>query len=256
MPSVVLYFHTLHHLYDNLVRARAAPSSHSAASAERPPMSFYDVWTTLISPSCPVVFYFFFWVFSVFLFHFNHRQIFPVSPQQPRLFISSPHNSSPSSFFFWCSNLWCCLATGAAVTVWSLRSHFFFFPFFFFPLLFFISTVLLHRCRLSSQIWANTNATRSVWVCTTLWGRVPAARHRKCLSERRVCVFVCLPFLSRCGTNGASLKTDLHSAPFQSRHPLLKMWWSSPQRPRSWTSHGTLHLWMLRMGTSRVTRYK
>lgn len=194
MPSVVLYFHTLHHLYDNLVRARAAPSSHSAASAERPPMSFYDVWTTLISPSCPVVFYFFFWVFSVFLFHFNHRQIFPVSPQQPRLFISSPHNSSPSSFFFWCSNLWCCLATGAAVTVWSLRSHFFFFPFFFFPLLFFISTVLLHRCRLSSQIWANTNATRSVWVCTTLWGRVPAARHRKCLSERRVCVFVCLPF--------------------------------------------------------------
>lgn len=28
-------------------------------------MSFYDVWTTLISPSCPVVFFLFFW-FSVF----------------------------------------------------------------------------------------------------------------------------------------------------------------------------------------------
>ena len=186
MPSVVLYFHTLHHLYDNLLRESAAQSSHSAASAERPPMSFYDVWTTLISPSCPISFFFFFLVSSVFLFHFNHRQIFPVSPQQPRLFISSPHNSSPSSFFVF--NLWCCLATGVTVTVWSLQSNFSPPP----PL--FILTVLLQRCHLSSQIWVNTNATRSVSVCTTLWGRVPAARHRKCSSERRVCVFVCLPF--------------------------------------------------------------
>ena len=70
----------------------------------------------------PHQFFFFFLVFSVFLFHFNHRQIFPVSPQQPRLFISSPHNSSPSSFFVF--NLWCCLATGVTVTVWSLQSNF------------------------------------------------------------------------------------------------------------------------------------
>lgn len=40
---------------------------------------------------------------------------------------------------------------------------------------------------LSLQIWVNTNATRSVSVCTTLWGRVPAVHHRKCLLEKRVC---------------------------------------------------------------------
>lgn len=33
------------------------------------------------------------------------------------------------------------------------------------------------------------------------------------------------------------------------------MWWCSPQRPRSWMSRGTLLLWMLKMGTYKVTRY-
>ena len=193
MPSVVLYFHTLHHLYDNLVRASARCTilPLSCFRWEAADEFLWCVDDFNLSKLPRHFFLFFFWFSVCFCFILITDKSSPCPHNNP--VFSSVRLIIPAlCLFFWCSNLWCCLATGATVTVWSLQSNFFFFSFFFPPSSFL--SQLLQRCRLSSQIWVNTNATRSVWVCTTLSGRVPAARHRKCLSERRVCVFVCLPF--------------------------------------------------------------
>lgn len=256
MPSVVLYFHTLHHLYDNLVRACAAPSSHSAASAERPPMSFYDVWTTLISPSCPVVFFLFFWFSVFFCFILITDKSSPCPHNNP--VFSSVRLIIPALrlFFFGVqicdvvlprAPLWLCGLSG--VTSFS-------FLFFFSPSSF-LSQLFYYIAAVSPRRFEQTQTLRDPSECVQRCGG--GSQQRATGSVCRRGGYVCLSaylFISLWNKWSVFIKTDLHSAPFQSRHPLLKMWWSSPQRPRSWTSHGTLHLWMLRMGTSRVTRYK
>lgn len=161
---------------------------------------------TLISPSCPVI------ISVCFLSLYSLTNLLSVPTTTPS-FHQFALQFLHSVFLF---NLWCCLAASITTAVWSLWSNSF--------LLFYLNcSITMLLWVLSLQIWVNTNATRSVSVSITLWGRVPAVHHRKCLLERRVCFFshcaacvlVYLPFnLVKQVIWNIKKVSLLHSAPF------------------------------------------
>lgn len=194
VSSATFYFHKICHLYNNSQQVRVAPSSHSAVSTEGL-LLILMMWYDFNLSKLPCRY------FSVFSFFVITDKSSPCPHNNP-IFSSACLTIPPLHYFI--------LFFLVQFVMLSCHRHHYdcVSPWNNFFLLFYLNcsiTTLLWV--LSLQIWVNTNATRSVSACTMLWGRVQAAHHRKCLLERRVCIFsdcaacvlACLPsvFISK-----------------------------------------------------------
>lgn len=142
---------------------------------------------TLISPSCPVIIFYYY--FSFFLITDKSSRC----PSNNPIFLSDCHIIPPLCLFVQFVMLSCHRHHYDCVSLWNNLF-----------LLFYLNYSIIMPLRvLSLQIWVNTNATRSASVCIMQSGRVLAVHHRKFLLERLVCFFfhcaacvlVYLPFI-------------------------------------------------------------